>query len=421
MANLPNNITFAIPNNSMNTTGKIEIEDYNYPLPDSRIAKFPLGERDMSKLLFQSGNTIEEKRFIDLPQLLPPNSLLIFNETKVVKARLLFKKSTGASIEIFCLEPVEPVNDFQLAYQQKSPVIWKCFIGNAKRWKTGKLEMEFDSDGRAVILYAEKVKQLSEGFLVSFSWVNSEIAFSEIISNSGLVPIPPYLNRKAVKEDSTRYQTVYAQHKGSVAAPTAGLHFTADIINELKISGIETDKLTLHVGAGTFKPVISQTIAEHEMHTEKVVVGIQTLKHIRRKLNDPIIPVGTTSMRTLESLFWMAVKLNNGDYQFTVNQWDPYEIVVDSDFNSQKALSLLISYLEEKKLVEIKGETRLMIAPGYSFRIATGLITNFHQPKSTLLLLVSALIGKSWKQAYEFALENDFRFLSYGDSCLFLP
>ncbi len=404
----------------MNKTGNIKIEDYNYPLPDDRIAKFPLAERDMSKLLFQSGNTVKEKRFAELPELLPKNSLLIFNETKVVKARLLFKKSTGANIEIFCLEPVKPVNDFQLAYEQKSPVVWKCFIGNAKRWKSGKLELKINSNGKETILLAEKVEQLSEGYLVSFQWDNDDLTFSDIISNAGFVPIPPYLNRKPVNQDSTRYQTVYAEHKGSVAAPTAGLHFTEDIISKLRKVGIETDKLTLHVGAGTFKPVVSHTIAEHEMHTEKVIVGIHTLKHIRQKLDDPIIPVGTTSMRTIESLYWMAVKLQKGNNQFTVEQWDPYKLTVDSEFNSQKALSLLINYLEEYKLDEIKGETRLMIAPGYKFKIATGLITNFHQPKSTLLLLVSALIGDSWKQAYDFALKNDFRFLSYGDSCLFL-
>ena len=405
----------------MSNTGNIKIEDYNYPLPNDMIAKFPLVERDMSKLLFQSGNTVEEKRFAKLPELLPKNSLLIFNETKVVKARLLFKKSTGASIEIFCLEPVKPVNDFQLAYEQKSPVVWKCFIGNAKRWKSGKLELKINSNGQETILLAEKTEQLSEGFLVSFQWDNYNLTFSDIISTAGFVPIPPYLNRKPVEEDSTRYQTVYAHHKGSVAAPTAGLHFTDTIIAKLDEIGIETDKLTLHVGAGTFKPVVSHTIAEHEMHTEKVIVGIHTLKHLRQKLDDPIIPVGTTSMRTIESLYWMAVKLQKGNNKFTVEQWDPYKLTVDPEFNSRKALSLLINYLEENKLDEIKGETRLMIAPGYKFKIATGLITNFHQPKSTLLLLVSALIGDSWKQAYDFALKNNFRFLSYGDSCLFLP
>ena len=402
------------------TTEKIEIEDYNYSLPDEKIAKFPLEERHMSKLLTSKEEVIEEEKFTDLPKLLPKNSLLVFNETKVVKARLIFKKSTGATIEIFCLEPVKPVNDFQLAYQQKSPVVWKCFIGNAKRWKSGKLEMEFENNDRAVKLFAEKTEQLSEGFLVSFSWDSNDVTFLEIINNVGFVPIPPYLNRKAINQDSIRYQTVYAEHEGSVAAPTAGLHFTPKILSELKNYGVETDKLTLHVGAGTFKPVVSKTIATHEMHTEKVVIGISTLKHILKKLNDPIIPVGTTSMRTIESLFWMAVKLQKGNNEFAVEQWDPYELIVEPNFTSAKALSLLVKYLEDNELEELKGETRLMIAPGYKFRIASGLITNFHQPKSTLLLLVSALIGNVWKQAYEFALNNNFRFLSYGDSCLFL-
>ena len=405
----------------MHITSSIEIEDYNYDLPDSKIAKFPLEMRDGSKLLFQSGNAITEKRFSDMPKLLPANSLLILNETKVVNARLLFKKRTGATIEIFCLEPIEPVTDFQQAYQQKSPVVWKCFIGNASRWKSGRLELEFSIYDITVTLFAEKVSQLSEGFLVSFSWDNYDLTFSEIIHVVGQVPIPPYLNRKANTEDSKWYQTIYANHQGSVAAPTAGLHFTKNVINNLQKNGIKTDKLTLHVGAGTFKPVISQTIADHEMHTEKIVVEIDTLKHIRSKLNHPVIPVGTTSMRTLESLYWMAVKLNNGDDEFFVDQWDPYELIVKPDFNCTKAMSLLISYLEEKKLSELNGETQLMIAPGYSFKIASGLITNFHQPKSTLLLLVSALVGDSWKQVYNFALQNDFRFLSYGDSCLFLP
>jgi S-adenosylmethionine:tRNA ribosyltransferase-isomerase len=253
----------------MHITSSIEIEDYNYDLPDSKIAKFPLEMRDGSKLLFQSGNAITEKRFSDLPKLLPANSLLILNETKVVNARLLFKKRTGATIEIFCLEPIEPVTDFQQAYQQKSPVVWKCFIGNASRWKSGRLELEFSIYDITVTLFAEKVSQLSEGFLVSFSWDNYDLTFSEIIHVVGQVPIPPYLNRKANTEDSKWYQTIYANHQGSVAAPTAGLHFTKNVINNLQKNGIKTDKLTLHVGAGTFKPVISQTIADHEMHTEK--------------------------------------------------------------------------------------------------------------------------------------------------------
>ena len=405
----------------MSKIGNIKIEDFNYNLPDNQIAKYPLLKRDMSKLLYQAGGEIAERRFTELPTLLPTNSLLIFNKTKVVNARLIFKKSTGATIEIFCLEPIEPVNDFQLAYQQKSPVVWKCLIGNAKRWKSGILELEFNINEKHVILFAKKVKQLSDGYLVEFSWSNDELTFSEIISNSGMVPIPPYLNRKAEESDKKRYQTIYAEHEGSVAAPTAGLHFTDEIISELKNKNIETDELTLHVGAGTFKPVVSSTISNHEMHTEKVVVSLETLIHIKQKLGDPIIPVGTTSMRTLESLYWMALKLKNGRKEFVVEQWDPYELNQEIEFSTKDAISFLISYLKEKNLEELKGETRLLIAPGYCFKFATGLITNFHQPKSTLLLLVSALIGESWKSAYDFALSNNFRFLSYGDSCLFLP
>ena len=404
----------------MSVTGKIEIEDYNYNLPDNQIAKYPLEKRDMSKLLYQVGSEIKERKFSELPDLLPDKSLLIFNETKVVNARLNFKKSTGAKIEIFCLEPIKPVVDFQLAYQQKSPVTWKCLIGNAKRWKTGKLELEFSIGGTDVILYAEKREQLSEGYLVDFSWNNNDITFSEIISNTGMVPIPPYLNRNAEEEDKKRYQTIYAEHEGSVAAPTAGLHFTEDIISRLIENGIETDELTLHVGAGTFKPVVSKTIADHEMHTEKIVVPLSTLVHIKQKLGDPIIPVGTTSMRTLESLYWMAIKLKKGNNELVVEQWDPYELVEESNLTPNEAVIILIDYLKNNNLKELKGETRLLIAPGYGFKFANGLITNFHQPKSTLLLLVSALIGKSWSKAYEYAQINDFRFLSYGDSCLFL-
>jgi len=404
----------------MKSIENINIEDYNYNLSDDRIAKYPLEKRDLSKLLYYKNDCIQERKFSELPGLLPLNSLLLFNETKVVNARLIFKKETGATIEIFCLEPVEPVADFQLAYQQKTPVIWKCLIGNAKRWKSGLLSLEFHIKDKKVVLFAKKVKQLSEGFLVEFSWDNEDVSFSEIISNCGLIPIPPYLNRKSEDQDKKRYQTVYAEYEGSVAAPTAGLHFTDQIFINLKNRNIETGKLTLHVGAGTFKPVVSETIGSHEMHTEKVVVSNNTLQQIQRKLGDPIIPVGTTSMRTLESLYWMAVKLKSGDDSFEVEQWDPYNLEENDNFDAYDAMELLLNYLYKNNKNEIKGETRLMIAPGYRFRFATGLVTNFHQPKSTLLLLVSALVGENWKDAYDFALANDFRFLSYGDSCLFL-
>ncbi|MDP2722984.1 MAG: S-adenosylmethionine:tRNA ribosyltransferase-isomerase [Bacteroidales bacterium] len=405
----------------MSHPSTLHIDEYDYPLPDERIAKFPLENRADSKLLYFDGHTSCEKKFIDLPQLLPKNSFLIFNETKVVRARLLFKKPTGATIEIFCLEPFEPVNDFQLAFQQTSGVVWKCLVGNVKRWKTGLLSKLIRINGEDITLFAEKITDLSDAFLIRFTWQPAEIHFHEIISVSGLIPLPPYLNREAQPDDTIRYQTVYAKHDGSVAAPTAGLHFTEEILNQLSVKGIENEKVTLHVGAGTFKPVSSDTLAEHEMHVEKMVVPLSALRHLQKKLGQPVIPVGTTSMRTLESLFWMAVKLHQGDESMTVEQWDPYQLKVEEDFSSAKALNTIIDYLEKNQLGALHGQTRLMIAPGYQFRFANGLITNFHQPKSTLLLLVSALIGEDWKTAYDFALTHDFRFLSYGDSSLFLP
>ncbi len=407
----------------MKSVRDIEIEDYNYNLPDSLIAKYPMEKRDRSKLLTLQNGVVNERKFIDLPSLLPKNSILLFNETKVVNARLIFKKRTGATIEIFCLEPVEPVNDFQLAYQQTCPVIWKCLVGNAKRWKSDNLSMEFNIDNKIVEINAEMISKLSDGYLIRFSWDDYSISFSHIIENCGMIPIPPYLNRSSEDQDKKRYQTIYAEYEGSVAAPTAGLHFTENVFSQLYQRGIETDNLVLHVGAGTFKPVVSDKISDHEMHTEQIVVSLVTLQHILNKVDDPIIPVGTTSMRTLESLYWMAIKLLNGDSSFEVEQWDPYELdaLSGSGFSSRDALEIIIKYLKENNLSELKGETRLLIAPGYKFRFAHGLITNFHQPKSTLLLLVSAMVGGKWKQAYDFALKNNFRFLSYGDSCLFIP
>ncbi|RLD91737.1 MAG: S-adenosylmethionine:tRNA ribosyltransferase-isomerase [Bacteroidetes bacterium] len=406
----------------MSTPYQIKIEEYNYSLPDDRIAKFPLEQRHLSKLLYLNEGAISEKSFSQIPQLLPSDSLLVFNETKVIQARLLFKKATGASIEIFCLEPIRPVNDFQLAFQQNPPVVWKCLVGNAKRWKSGNLESVLLINGVEVKLTAKKETQLSDSFLISFSWKPEGILFSEILEASGLIPLPPYLHREPVASDKERYQTVYARFDGSVAAPTAGLHFTDTILQQLLQRGVQSKKVTLHVGAGTFKPVSSETIQDHEMHTEKVVVAKTVLKSLLKQIGNPVIPVGTTSMRTIESLFWMALKIKlRLTSKFVVNQWDPYELDIPYNFSSREALTLLIEILEQNKVDELKGETRLMIAPGYRFRLATGLITNFHQPKSTLLLLVSALIGDKWKEAYDFALKNQFRFLSYGDSCLFLP
>jgi len=405
----------------MHKVGSIQIEEYNYILPDERIAKFPLENRDQSKLLFLKKGEVSERKFVEIHGLLPKNSLLIFNETKVIRARLLFRKQTGALIEIFCLEPVEPSNDFQIAFQETSSVVWKCLVGNAKRWKSGELEMKLEKNGKTILLKAKMVEKLTDAFLVRFSWEPVNLVFSEIIEQSGLVPLPPYLNREAEESDKTRYQTVYAKFDGSVAAPTAGLHFTDDLLYQIQEKGIESGKVTLHVGAGTFKPVIASSIANHEMHSEKIVVSMHVLKQILRKINDPIIPVGTTSMRTLESLFWIGLNLYNGDNSLAVEQWDPYRLKIPHSFNSTKALEVLIVHLEKNRLKELKAETRLMIAPGYEFKLCSGIVTNFHQPKSTLLLLVSALIGGDWKKTYDFALQNDFRFLSYGDSCLFLP
>ncbi len=400
----------------------IRIEDFNYPLSDERIAKYPLAQRDRSKLLYLNKNRITEKKFSEIPDLLPDNALLLFNETRVIQARLLFGKPTGARIEIFCLEPVEPVSDFQLAFQQKPPVVWKCLVGNARRWQNGRLETKFLIKNREVCLFAEMKEKLADTFLISFSWEPENISFADILESSGLTPLPPYLHREAEESDKTRYQTVYARLNGSVAAPTAGLHFTETILHQLDKKGIDRDKLILHVGAGTFKPVSTETIGEHEMHTEQIQVNIETLKHLSRAGDKLIIPVGTTSMRLLESLFWMALRIRMEKTPFFhVSQWDPYQLKVPAGFSASQALEILISKLEAEKTTLLKGETRLMIVPGYQFRFARGLITNFHQPESTLLLLVSALVGDKWKEAYDFALKNNFRFLSYGDSCLFLP
>lgn len=400
----------------------IKIEEYNYNLPDEKIAKYPLTERDRSKLLVLNNQNISEHIFNEIPDLLPKNSLLLFNETKVIQARLLFKKDTGAKIEIFCLEPVLPESDFQLALQQKSSVIWKCMVGNAKRWKSGKLQTKIDIKGKDVILFAEQKERLHDSFLVEFSWTPEYITFSEILETSGLTPLPPYLHREAEESDKQRYQTVYARFDGSVAAPTAGLHFTQNVLNNLAKRDIETGKLILHVGAGTFKPVSSETIEQHEMHSEKIKVSLATLQKILSYLNKNIIPVGTTTMRNLESLFWMGLKLHLKINDFNkVKQWDAYEIKIPDGFTPEKSITTLINHLINNRLENIEGETQMIIVPGYKFRFAKGLITNFHQPKSTLLLLVSALIGDNWKKVYDFALKNNFRFLSYGDSCLFLP
>ena len=401
----------------------ISIDDYFYDLPKERIAKFPLDERDNSKLLIYKNKIIEKSRFFEIDKYIPENSLLIFNETKVVQARIIFQKESGAKIEVFCLEPVEPSNEIQIAFQQKSASVWKCFVGNSKRWKSSKLIKKIRYEGNEYLLSAERKTRNDNVSLVEFCCEPQFLSFSQILETSGLVPLPPYLNREAEESDKIRYQTVYAKNDGSVAAPTAGLHFTDNVFRKLKKKNISFEKLSLHVGAGTFKPVVSKTISEHEMHTEKILIKRKTIESILSDHTRKIIPVGTTTVRSLESLYWFGVKLiveKDEKINFSISQWEPYSKELNCGISRKAALETILCLMENNSIDTLCGETKLMIAPGYDFKIADGIITNFHQPKSTLLLLVSALIGDDWKKAYEFAMNNDFRFLSYGDSCLFL-
>ncbi len=402
----------------MNDVKHISIEDYDYPLPEGRIAKYPLAERDASKLLVLKDNGISESQFRYVGDFLPENALLVFNETKVIRARLQFRKATGSRIEVFCLEPE---NDYQVAFAATSPVRWKCLIGNAKRWKEGKLSMELTVNGEAVTLQAERLMQNDQYAEIEFSWSPASLPFATVLEAAGEIPLPPYLHRDAEPDDRDRYQTVFARYDGSVAAPTAGLHFTQPLIAALREKGFMFDEVTLHVGAGTFKPVATDTIGEHAMHSETIIVRKSLLQHLMTHIGKPVIPVGTTSTRTLESLYWIGMMLKEQGLDLRplhVGQWYPYGD--HAPLTTREALQLVLDYLDRHGLTRLEASTSLMIAPSYRMRVITGLITNFHQPKSTLLLLVSALIGERWKDCYRFALDHDFRFLSYGDSCLFL-
>ena len=397
----------------------ISIEDYDYPLPDDRIAKYPLAERDASKLLVLKDDEVIESQFKHVGEFLPEDALLVFNETKVIRARLQFHKATGSRIEVFCLEPE---NDYQVAFSATSPVRWKCLIGNAKRWKEGKLSMELTVNGEPVTLCAERLNQNDQYAEIEFSWTPETLPFASVLEAAGEIPLPPYLHRDAEPADRDRYQTVFARYDGSVAAPTAGLHFTQPLIAALHEQGFVFDEVTLHVGAGTFKPVSTETIGEHAMHSETIVVRKSLIQSLINHVGKPIIPVGTTSTRTLESLYWIGVMLKEQGLELRplhVEQWFPYES--HETLSVTEALQAIVDYLNRHDLARLEASTALMIAPGYKMRVITGLITNFHQPKSTLLLLVSALIGERWKDCYRFALDHGFRFLSYGDSCLFLP
>ena len=396
----------------------ISIDAYDYPLPEERIAKYPLAERDASKLLVMKDGVIQDSQFRHIGDFLPPKALLVFNETKVIRARLQLQKETGSHIEVFCLEPDD---DYQIAFSSGSPVRWKCLVGNSKRWREGLLRMPLTVGGQEVVLTAERIEKNDQYSEIEFSWAPAELSFAAILEAAGEIPLPPYLNREAEPEDRDRYQTVFARYDGSVAAPTAGLHFTKPLLEQLRHEGFELDEVTLHVGAGTFRPVATATIGEHAMHSETIVVRKSLIENLIRHIGNPIIPVGTTSTRTLESLYWIGMMLTEQGMelrQLHVEQWYPYES--HQPITTLEALEKIIAYLELHRLTHLEASTALMIAPGYQMKVITSLITNFHQPRSTLLLLVSALIGERWKEAYQYALEHGFRFLSYGDSCLFL-
>lgn len=404
----------------------IRIEDYDYPLPEDRIARYPLERRDHSKLLALRGNALSEHRFYDLPSLLPAESLLVFNDTRVIHARLFFQKETGATIEIFCLEPHGMA--ISQAFEQRQRCTWTCLIGNNKKWKTGALNGQWavaggqwPVAGGQFTLTATRREAVGNAWRVDFEWTGG-MSFAEVIEAAGVIPLPPYMNRQAEDTDAIRYQTVYALHDGSVAAPTAGLHFTPEVFENLKQRGINTEYITLHVGAGTFKPVSTPTIGEHEMHVEPVHVTADNLRRLIAHRGRPLIAVGTTTVRTLESLYWFGVQLHhNPDLdRMHIRQWDPY-CLADDGIDYASAYGNILHWLETRGADTLDGATQLMIAPGYRYRIVQGLVTNFHQPKSTLLLLVSALIGDRWHECYRYALDHEFRFLSYGDSCLFLP
>ena len=399
----------------------IQIKDFNYPLPDERIAKHPLTQREQCKLLVYQNGDIQDLRFYDVPRLLPQQSMLVYNNTRVINARLRFQKpNAGAIIEIFCLEPIAP-RDYAQVFQTTSQCSWLCFVGNSKRWKAGSLTQVVNVNGCEVELAATRGEQKGNAFEIIFSWNNDNITFASLLEAIGEIPIPPYLNRNTEESDSADYQTVYSHIEGSVAAPTAGLHFTDEVLAECDRQGISRRELTLHVGAGTFQPVKSESIGEHNMHTEFISVEKSLLVDLI-KANGNVIAVGTTSVRTLESLYYIGITLlNNPDAneeELRVKQWAPYQ--QDYTISTADALQAIIDHLDRNGIDRYIGSTQIMIAPSFKFRVIRGMITNFHQPQSTLLLLVSAFVDGNWKAIYDYALSHNYRFLSYGDSSLLL-
>lgn len=405
----------------MEETKHIRISDYDYPLPDERIARFPLSERDSSKLLVYRQGKISEDSFTSLPKYLEKGSLMIFNNTKVIQARLHFRKETGALIEVFCLEPHFPA-DYAQNFQQTGSCEWLCMIGNLKKWKEGILRKTMTVNGCELVLSAERGEAVGTSHAVKFSWNDSSVTFSDILECMGELPIPPYLNRETQESDKKTYQTVYSKIKGSVAAPTAGLHFTERVLTALDKAGVEREELTLHVGAGTFKPVKSEEIEGHSMHTEYISVRRTTVEKLIRH-DGCAVAVGTTSVRTLESLYYIGLKLEKSlelsEEDLHVNQWEPYESKISLPV--VKALQNIVDYLDRHGLETLHTSTQIIIAPGYEYHIVKAMVTNFHQPKSTLLLLVSAFVKGDWHSIYDYALSHDFRFLSYGDSSLLIP
>ena len=408
------------------TPKEIKISDYNYPLPDDRIAKYPMSERDHSKLLVYHKGGITSDMFYNLPSYISKGELIVFNNTRVIQARIFFHKKTGAQIEVFLLEPSHP-SDYEQMFQTKGRCSWICMIGNLKKWKEGALDRVIMVGQKSITLRAEKHNEVHTGHLVEFQWEDESISFSEILDACGELPIPPYLNRKTEKSDKSTYQTIYSKIKGSVAAPTAGLHFTEKVLAAIDEKEIERDEVTLHVGAGTFKPVKSETIRGHEMHTEYISIRRSTIEKLL--LHDAhAIAVGTTSVRTLESLYYMGVKLSLNpllsEDELHVKQWEPYEGEIEAkakEISSRQAIEHLLEWYDRNNVGILHSSTQIIIVPGYEYHIVKALVTNFHQPQSTLLLLVSAFLKGDWKRVYEYALKNEFRFLSYGDSSFLIP
>ncbi len=405
----------------MDTVHTIDIDKYRYSLPDSYVAKYPLDSRDQSKLLHYHGSRIKQRTFSELPEILPKNSWLVYNNTKVIQARLHFTKKTGARIEIFCLEPIFP-SGFEQSFQSIQSCSWKCLVGNAKKWKEGPISLATTIDGSDIVMEALLIEQSKEYFVIRFQWGNPKFTFAELIENAGSTPIPPYLKRDAEKSDRERYQTIYSRDLGSVAAPTAGLHFTEQLIQRLTEAGICTEEITLHVGAGTFVPVKESNARNHSMHAEQVVISRSFLEKWLCQTGD-LIAVGTTSTRSLESIYWLGVKLLLGEKldpdQLVLRQWENENL--SGVASLKESLEALIDFSVRYNLEQLQFSTQLMIVPGYSFRTISGLITNFHLPGSTLLLLIAAFIGDDWVKIYDYAVKHRFRFLSYGDSSVLLP